>query len=202
MKLHYTKHVGKLAGLYSLSTSPLANKFCQKARAEVCQHCYASRLAELRANVERRLLDNSTLLGSTLPSEALIIPDHIRAIGFLRINSFGELINKQHARNIVCMAILNPMVQLTIWTKRPQLFREHSFIPENLHIIYSEATLNVPPETAKRHLDAVKSYVPAVKAIYYVGDKAHGFSPCGQSCATCRRCYLCVDGDVIAQRLH
>ena len=200
--LHYTKHRGKLSGLYSLSTSPLTNEFCKAAKAEICKKCYASRLASFRSNVESRLLDNSAKLAGTLPSEALIIPEHIRKIGYLRINSFGELINKHHARNIVRMAMLNPSVQITIWTKRPQLFREFAFIPENLHIIFSEATLNVSADTAQAHLNVVKAYVPAVKAIYYVGEKSHGFAPCGDKCSECRRCYPCTDGDLIAQRLH
>lgn len=201
--LHFTKHVGKLGGLYSLSTSVHCNDYCAARPTEVCKKCYAHKCERIYTSLEKCLINNSRLLSEKiLDKDTLTIPKKYVKSGKLRINSFGDLINKIHGANIILLAYYNPDVEITIWTKRPELLE---YIPseiKNLHVIYSIGKLNLTEDEVKAIRDTMVSKYPFIETVYYVGDKAHGFTPCGGNCLDCGRCYPPVNGSMISQLLH
>lgn len=197
--LHYTKHSGKLKGLYSLSTSTKANPFCKAQLYEVCTHCYADRISGFRKTLEDHLRANYDLLQMDLTDYYLKVPSYVGP--HLRLHSFGELGSRQHAQNFVRLAQLNPSVQMTLWTKRPQLLKTLD-IPENLSVLWSLGRLDLPEPDALEMFHHMKALYPFLKGGYYVGTKAKGFQPCGTSCSDCMRCYPPKQDVLISQLLH
>lgn len=198
--LHYTIHAkgSKLAGIVSLNTSVQDNAYCASKPTEICRHCYASRAQAFHTNIRAPFLENLLALNVPLTDEHLLLP---KPWPFVRFHSFGELSSVVHAANFVRMAILNPATSFTLWTKRPELL-VGLVIPVNFHVIYSIGQMNLTETAASEILKAVQYRSPFIEAAYYVGDKAHGFKPCGSSCATCRRCYPPKPGDLISQLVH
>jgi len=197
-KLWYTKHSGKLAGLWSLSTSPLLNPFCTKRPTAICGRCYAQTYAKFRKGLEARLEDNYLLLQKPLPDDDLIVPAKVGP--HLRLHSFGELGSYQHGANFVRLARLNPQIQMTLWTKVPEYLGPD--VPPNLSVLYSAGALNLSPDEAERLYTKIHGALPFIKGLYYVGTKDHGFTPCGTRCLECLRCYPPQDGALISQLLH
>ena len=101
--LHITIGSGKMDGIVSINTSSLQNDFCQSmhdCRDNVCNSCYAIRLTKFRSTLENKLEKNSELL-SEAPLADDQIPAKIGTAKLVRFNSFGELINTQHYRNLI-----------------------------------------------------------------------------------------------------
>lgn len=198
-QLWYTKHSGKMLGFYSLSTSAKNNPFCQNRLYPVCTKCYAHAYEGFRPTLEKHLIQNFDLLQTTLTDEQLKVPSKVGP--HLRLHSFGELGGPVHARNFSRLAQLNPTVQMTLWTKRPELFKGLD-IPDNLSIIWSLGKLNLDETEAFSLLRLMIHVYPRIKAGYYVGTKQAGFDPCGTRCSDCMRCYPPKPFDLIQQRLH
>lgn len=186
--LHITNGSGKLAGVQSINTSTLENKFCSKMRDSdsVCKKCYAAQYESFRPTLENALLRNHKAL-----SEGIMPLSELPYINaqFVRINSFGELINDVHFKNILNFTIKNSHAQIVLWTKRKDLVnrvlatREK---PVNLTLIYSSPRLNKVSRLPK-HFNKV----------FTVWDKTHkqaDFINCGgKSCNDCRLCYTVND---------
>jgi hypothetical protein len=99
--IHITQHSGKMLGINSISTNNNSNKFCKKMSKNpktICSKCYANRLVKLRPSLENRLELNSLELSLNILHFKQI--PTINALYF-RFNSFGELINETHFRNLV-----------------------------------------------------------------------------------------------------
>jgi hypothetical protein len=121
---------------------------------------------------------------------------------FARLQSFGELISRQHAEKLAAIARANPGTSFSLWTKRPQIARLVSW-SENVILVYSVAMID-PPDSALR--------VPkGFHKVYAVYSKGSGQTPCGRDpatgkdrpCLSCIRCYVKDNGqDVIRQLLH
>lgn len=197
--LWYTKHGGKLSGFYSLSTSAKNNPFCQNRLYPVCGKCYAHAYEGFRPTLEKHLVRNFDLLQTELTDEQLKVPSKVGR--HLRLHSFGELGSPIHAQNFSRLAQLNPSVQMTFWTKRPELFKNLE-VPQNLDIIWSLGKLNLDETEAFNLLNLMIHVYPWIKAGYYVGTKQAGFDPCGTRCLDCMRCYPPKPFDLIQQRLH
>lgn len=175
---YHTK--GKLAGLYSINTSSLANPFCQKRPTPICEHCYAQQLEGYRANLRNRYAENGELLSGSVP---LCCLPRFPAGSYVRFNSFGELLNEHHLDNLITIAKLNKDSTFALWTKRLDLFPKVFHKPENLIVVYSWGDLNPdtraikPPRRFIDHIFTVHTEMPR-----------EGIN-CQKHCASCLLCY-------------
>lgn len=173
MRLHISKHEGKMEGFQSISVYP---------RCSCPLPCYAKRLLKYRKTLRDALKINSRLLKFDLPGDKI---PRINAVYF-RFNSFGELLNLTHLKNLCKIAEANERTTFTLWTKQYNLV-EHAFSlyerPKNLLIIYSSKELNTPLN--------IKDYKQCDK-VFTVWEKSvepsDGF-PCQKKCLECLMCY-------------
>ena len=184
--LHVTIGSGKMSGIHSINTSTISNTFCGKMQKtdSVCSKCYASRYENMRPTLHNALIRNDKVLSeSILPVQELPVFNDL----FIRANSFGELINATHLKNLANIARKNPNTLVTLWTKRKDLIRSvfSTFEkPENLQIIYSSPVIN---KQSKRPMFFDK--------VFTVYDKKTAINNdieinCGsKSCTSCRICY-------------
>ena len=182
--LHITNGSGKMAGIQSINTSTINNEFCQKMIKSdaVCRSCYAKTYEKMRPTLHNALLRNHSLMSeSILPVQQLPFVN----AQFMRIHSYGELINETHLKNILNFAIKNSHSQIVLWTKRKNIVsnvlskREK---PENLTLIFSSPKIN---QTASRpeHFDKVFT-------VFSKDHKNADFINCGgKSCSDCKICY-------------
>lgn len=189
MELHITKHTGKLEGIPSINTSPLENTFCKmmSERGEfICSHCYAQRLSKFRSSMEKKFKDNLVILRE-YPMAARIPVFNNR---YVRLHSFGELVNEAHLANFYDIAEANPDVVFALWTKREDVVRRlHRIKPRNLSLVYSIASL-----------DPVENEIPeGFNHSYAVFSEGQS---CGARCLDCLKCWDTKKSYKIRQKLH
>lgn len=185
-----TEHSGKMAGMVSVSSSPMVNPRCA-ARAKnprtICAHCFARRMIEFYSTMGAALAYNSGLL-STVDIPADLMPV-INALYF-RIEAFGDTMNARHAENYLRLIECNPLVSFAWWTKNPDFTAAalvaHGNRPDNVNFIVSSPFLNKAATVAR---------YPWVDEVFTVYDddtaRAHCVDiNCGaRHCLTCLRCY-------------
>ena len=194
-RLWITTHKGKLEGIASINTSPLVNDFCASMLFEVCESCYARRLASFRRSLEARLEANFAALQSPLDDDDL---PRFRHGELVRFHSFGELGSVEHARNLMRICALSPDATFAIWTKRPELLTAVEK-PANCIWILSIGKLNATHDELR---EALNSRPRGFDGIYAVGNR-DDWQACGDECATCLKCYGgLVAPFIIRQRLH
>lgn len=197
--IHFkTDHLGKMAGMWSLSTSCLVNPYCQaraRVAGSVCAHCYAQRLLEYRETAANCFERNAEIL------TASIIPVNewpsLNCLMF-RFEAFGDLINETQVINYFNLCRKNPRVKFALWTKNDFIIQSvlASGIkkPANLVIIKSSEMLNTP-ETAPDFVDKV----------FTVYDKQAAKNVrinCGaRNCFECGRCYTKRTGAAVSELL-
>jgi len=129
---------GKLGGmknLVSINTSPIINSSCE--RCEINENCYARRMMyTFRTNLCRRFGYNKHLFSEevSLDEFAKFSPKFGENVRRIRLHSFGEIEDKQHAEKILHMVNNNPDKKFTIYTRVGFFGME---IPKNLDVIYS-----------------------------------------------------------------
>lgn len=192
-KIHLTYHKdNKLDGIVSLNTSTFFNNFCNaigcrskcrkdREQDKVCHLCYSEKNERIYKNLEEKLIKNSKLL-----SEGKIKPFFINA-AFVRIHSFGELINEQHMENIYNIAKFNPHTTFCLMTKRYNLVMKY---PKLKNVIYIASSPVVNKEVENK---SVLEYFDKTFTVYSknfdiekIGKKINCH---GLSCAQCRKCY-------------
>lgn len=138
MKL--SKMSGKLEGFLALNTSSLDNPFCKnKLGGEVCNFCYSDRmLSTYRKCANAGYVQNGVQLSERIIPLELIPEFPLGA--YVRINSFGEILNQNHADNILEIARINHTNHFGLWTKRPGFFSGKK-IPRNLIMNFSVGKL-------------------------------------------------------------
>jgi len=177
---HNNKH--KMNGMISLNTSTLNNSFCvgmMKKKEHVCNSCYAKTLESMRPNVRNRYELNSVALAKKLKPNEL---PHIQG-SFVRFNSFGELINLTHYKNMIAIAEANPHTTFTLWTKRTALIKNAIANLDNLIHVYSSPTKNVESKLPKGF-----NKVFTVFNLPYVRENNVEIN-CTKSCRSCLLCY-------------
>lgn len=186
--LHITHGSGKMLDIQSINTSTLQNGFCSKMRDSdsVCRKCYAATYEKMRPALENALLRNHAALSSgILPLSDL---PFINA-QFFRVNSFGELINAIHFKNILNMAMKNSHCQVVLWTKRKDLINKVLSVrekPVNLTLIYSSPVINTSAKLPR--------YFDKVFTVYDKNHKNASHINCGgKSCNDCQLCYTVND---------
>ena len=191
-------HGGKMAGIMSLSTSPLMNMHCierMKSGAAVCSHCFSARMQGRYNTLRAKLIRNTFFLTSCdIPSEAVPV---INA-NIFRFEAFGDLVNTLQVKNYFTIAAANPGTMFALWTKNPWIIAdamsEYGISkPDNINIILSSTLLNMSADVA-----AVAAKYDFVDKVFTVFDKDHAGDVeinCGARCCnTCRRCYTKTDG--------
>ena len=131
-----SKMTGKLEGLQAINTNTLTNLFCQAMRktSAICKICYSwAMLTGSRKNCAAPWQRNGEILSSG-PLPARDIPRIDTVLG--RFQAHGELINRQHAANLLEIARSNPDTRFGFWTKLPGFVRGME-IPENVTLVYS-----------------------------------------------------------------
>lgn len=183
-KIHITQGSSKMSGIQSVNTSTLNNQFCSKMRAtdSVCKSCYAARYESFRKPLHDALVRNDSFLSeSILPSQSLPFFNS----EFVRFNSFGELINDKHLKNLSNIARKNQHTIFTLWTKQKKLVSDvfsNFEKPQNLIVIYSSPIIN---KQAKK-----PDFFDKVFTVYSKEHKNDAFINCGsRSCSDCRICY-------------
>jgi len=139
-----TKHLnGKMKGFVSINTSPMVNPFCQKMmknQSVICSKCYNIRYMKCRPNLKRPYEKNGRILSETILSEKDIPIFNER---YVRLHSFGELLNANHLLNFVLIAKRNSNTIFVLWTKRKDIVHKNlKKIPKNLRLVYSSSRVN------------------------------------------------------------
>lgn len=129
-----TNHNAKMAGMISLSTSPLLNSHCQAMRAAaaaaaaagkknipICGSCYACRMCQMFQGLREKLAENSALLSSSvLPVDALPLLN----CQVFRLESFGDVINHNHLENLLNLVKKNKSTRFALWSKHIDLVKK------------------------------------------------------------------------------
>jgi hypothetical protein len=134
----------------------------------------------MRPALRKKLKRNLDQLIKPL-KEIVLVPYKV-----LRFNSFGEIQNIIHLKNMVKIALDNPETWFTLWTKRADIVKRcfsKMDKPNNFRIIYSSFKKNVE-----------EPLPPFFDQVFTVYNKAYlvknSISPnCQSHCLTCQRCY-------------
>ena len=184
-------HEGKMILMWSASTSPWCNPYCQarhKNKNSICSKCFSIALTEMRESL-RNKLERNTVLWTTeiIPIDCFpVLP-----VSLFRLESFGDLNNIVHLTNFFNFCLANPAVRFALWTKNTFLFKLARELgidkPANLIIIESSPLFNTPITPSDEWVDKTftvwtKEYVDA------------DFINCGKKkCVECQNCYK-IDG--------
>ncbi len=192
-------HTGKMEGIDSLSTSVLLNPNCQKNQkcsGSICEHCYAETLANMYKGLGAKLESNTKELTERILLDSELPDLENREI--FRLEAFGDLNNETQLINYINIALKNPKVQITLYTKMYKLvrdyFKDHD-VPDNFTLIISSFYINKPvdltfiKELGKFKQGQLKSFTVYDKDFI----KKHPALKinCGaRACNSCRICYL------------
>jgi len=191
--LHISKMSGKLLGIPAINTDTTSNPFCvrQKNTDTICGQCYSHRMLETyRKNCVPAFKRNTDLLSTVIPVDYLPVLN----FAYVRHDGHGELVNYSHMVNIHNLAVKNPAVTFTLWTKRATLVRQYHreySQPDNLILIFSNPTIDkvigVP-----RGFDKVFNNVAPNSPVEQ--------NCTGQKCLQCLKCYRKDSGaDIIVE---
>lgn len=180
--LHITSHkirkdgyANKMDGMFSINTNSLTNNYCLSKRLTdaVCKSCYNKRLERFTAKAFQR--NSDILIQEDYQPETIMY-------NVIRFNSFGELINLQHYKNIIKLVKHNPKVQFTLWSKRADIVGLLEK-PKNLINIYSSIKLNIE-EKLPINFDKVFT----IYNIAFIKENGVKIN-CSKSCYECMKCY-------------
>lgn len=202
-------HTGKMAGMYSISTSCTLNEYCLKRSKNpesICADCFAQTMFKnpwYKWTMKRCEENTRVLTESVLDSEDLPI---INAFAF-RFESFGDLQNTVQCINYFNICKVNPRVTFALWTKNPFIIantiREGHDKPENLIVIYSSLIKNKPVSLAK--IQKVFPFVDKVFTVWTTKETAAKHNVCincgARACLKCLRCYTKNSNSEIAELL-
>jgi len=195
MKVHLTKKmVGKMEGMRSINTSPLANQFCKKMSQTntVCRHCYSIRLEKLYGAVKENgrsgkvtaWVKNGKVLSKRILKDSEIT--HYKSTRPIRFHAHGELINKTHLFNFIQIAEANPHVVFGLWTKRLDIVKGNLKQLDNLFFVYSVPKLN------RLHQKLPTGFHKVFTVLTIPFMEEHNLSHlvnCEGKCAKCMICY-------------
>ena len=136
---------GKMDGIKCITSSCTVNDHCKSLHTNgICKHCYAFRYLNVRPTVRKCYERNSNVLSNDM--DVAYMPS-FRHGDFVRLESFGDLINRKHIENHLLICFKNPYTNFALFTKRR--FMLESFFesfdvkkPKNLAIVSSAYTMN------------------------------------------------------------
>lgn len=191
--MHISKLSGKLEGFRSLSSDTTSNEFCKKmhgAKDGICTVCYSMKsLNGYRRNAVNALKRNDYL--SVRPLGDSEIPKLMDK--YFRIHAHGEIINLQHAENILKLIKANPQTFFGWWSKRKdivaELFSKHKK-PSNLNMIFSNSKIDAVMSSPPKYFDKTFNNI------------TEGSANCtGQKCKDCLACYSKGTTDTIIEHV-
>lgn len=187
--IHYTtKHVGKMEGIPSLSTSCLLNSHCKKRMQNgnnyVCSKCYAKHFLAYRKSLRENIEENHEILTTRLiPYECIPVTN----TQYFRFEAYGELENHLQLENYFNICRKNPCTTFSLWTKNlwivDELLRKTEK-PCNLIIIQSSPKLNVKTYPVYPFVDKV--FTVYTKDYIKKNDVSVN---CQKKCLECLKCY-------------
>lgn len=181
-----TKHSGKMKGLISINTNSLTIPNCiERAKNDklVCGACYSNKLLKLRPVVANAYQVNNNFLSMKVHDQEYLPRLNASTV---RFNAFGELINIEHAINLIKICYKNKNTQFSLWTKETAMIwkaiRDFGK-PDNLILIYSDYAVNKPIKEMPRYFD--KTFT-----VWSKDHKNADFINCGaKACFDCFKCY-------------
>ena len=159
MPLKITTHGGKLTGINSLSTLKTHNNLCiknGKNKRSVCFHCYVNKYLKYYSQLEYTLLYNTLILKYTNLSK---YNTPLINANIFRLESFSDLQNKQHLKNLIKIVKYNNTCLFSLWTKNYEIIKDYikqENTPKNLNIIISSFYLN--KAVSNGFINLLKSY--------------------------------------------
>ena len=136
---------GKMEGIKCITSACTVNDYCKSLHINgICKHCYAFRYLNMRPTVRKCYERNSKVLSNEM--DVAYMPT-FRKRDFVRLESFGDLINVEHIENYLLICFKNPQTSFALFTKR-RFMLENYFKdfdvkkPKNLAIVSSAYTLN------------------------------------------------------------
>lgn len=136
---------GKMEGIKCITSACTVNGHCKSLHTNgICKHCYAFRYLTMRPTVRKCYERNSKALSNEM--DVSFMPT-FRKCDFVRLESFGDLINMTHIENYLLMAFKNTQTNFALFTKR-RLMLENYFKdfevkkPKNLAIVSSAYTMD------------------------------------------------------------
>lgn len=136
---------GKMDGIKCITSACTVNDHCKSLHTNgICKHCYAFRYLQLRQSVRKCYENNSKVISNAM--DVTYMPS-FRHGDFVRLESFGDLININHIENYLLMAFKNPKTNFALFTKR-RFMLENYFNdfevkkPKNLAIVSSAYTMD------------------------------------------------------------
>ena len=191
--LKITKHKGKMEGIQSLSTYKLVCNTCLSLKDNtklICNKCYVDKAFMRYPQLSMAMIYNTLLLKYTdLKQRQLPIINDL----YFRFESFSDLQNEQHLKNLYKIAKANPKTQFALWTKNIALIIKHK-APKNVNLILSNAILN-EQVLGQKIIDIVKAKTDCkhVKVFSVFDDEHMTEQNCAQKCITCLKCYKAKD---------
>lgn len=192
-QLKLTTHKGKMEGIKSLSTYKLVCNTCLSLKDNeklICNKCYVDKAFMRYPQLSMAMIYNTLLLKYTdLKQRQLPIINDL----YFRFESFSDLQNEQHLKNLYKIAKYNPRTQFALWTKNIAMIIKHK-APKNVNLILSNAILN-EQVLGQKIIDIVKAKTDCKHVkVFSVFDKEHMQEQnCEQKCITCLKCYKAKD---------
>lgn len=190
-EVHVSELSGKLEDFFSISTSPVENRFCEarsKDPKSICIACYSrASINGFRKNLNLPLLNNSHIL-----SGKLLNMEDIPKLKYtvMRFESHGDLMNVVHARNYIRIAKRNPHCNFTLWTKNHNFLDQAIRIegkPNNLVCGISSPILNTPDRKSASKYDWCDFLFTVFDADFAIENKVE--MNCPRKCKDCMKCY-------------
>lgn len=192
---------GKMLGVWAISTISLCNSFCLARMRDpelVCYHCYVKK--SLRIDGILQYTQNMFVLSAgILPAEWIPVlrEECAKLHPQIRLESMGDLMNLNQARNYLQIAYTNPAFSFGLWTKNPRIFADavdQIGKPANLSSVLSMSRVNLMDENWGRwalYFDHTFVVVDdlTVKAQMMMDPDTYSCQCGPRSCITCKKCY-------------
>lgn len=199
--LHFCHHVdgkraSKLAGIASLSTSAMYNKFCI-CRAihgkinSICRKCYAIAQQKMQLGVLLCGIRNREILLNHVYSMESMKTVYIGEEHYCRIESFGDVETPEQAMNYLTLIYCNPDKQFGIWSKNVGIWAqafEKMGKPENCTFVVSSEIINCPAPIRENWKWFVDHRFTVYEKKYAVKNGIQ-INCGGRKCLTCLTCY-------------
>ena len=136
---------GKMEGIKCIPSDCTVNEHCKSLHTNgICKHCYAFRYLNMRPTVRKCYEKSSNVLSNDM--DVAYMPT-FRKGDFVRLESFGDLINVEHIENYLLICFKNPQTNFALFTKRRFMLEnyfKHFDVkkPKNLSIVSSAYTMN------------------------------------------------------------
>lgn len=200
------RYRGKMLEIAGLSGFAGNNPLCIIRAMDpdsICSKCF-SFIGSKRSNLAAWTKNDVILSTVTFePGDVVLDPDLIPE---MRFSTHGDLINAQHAYNLLTIAAGNPQVQFTLWTKNHKYYaaglkmfiEKYGSKPENMRVLFSGSRLDYM--YTEKQLFALKAHgydgifsVYATRASHAAAVAASAYS-CVCGSGSCKhRCHFCYD---------